>query len=205
MTPEERQKMIEDNMPLVGYALNLLEYDKSNYQDYFQQGCLQLIRCVDNYKPESGRKFSTYAVKNIKWFLKDFIQRDKVVKPPTIGITGRVRRVSIDSLDRVISADGEKEITLGDVIPDEGEKEISDIELCLHNLEEEEIINEVEKQIFINRIVYNEAFRNLKDEYGVTVNQAKKIISKVSDLLREEYSLMFPDMYEAQVKSYNKK
>ena len=61
MTKEEREVMIVENMPLVGYALNLLEYDKSKYDDYFQQGCLQLIRCVDNFKPESGKKSSTYA------------------------------------------------------------------------------------------------------------------------------------------------
>lgn len=44
MTKEEREALILENMPLVGYALNLLEYDKSRYDDYFQQGCLQLIK-----------------------------------------------------------------------------------------------------------------------------------------------------------------
>ena len=34
MTKEERDVMIVENMPLVGYALNLLEYDKSKYDDY---------------------------------------------------------------------------------------------------------------------------------------------------------------------------
>lgn len=206
MTKEEREVMIVENMPLVGYALNLLEYDKSKYDDYFQQGCLQLIRCVDNFKPESGKKFSTYAVKNIKWFLKEYIQRDLVVKPPVIGTTGRVRKVEIDSFEKVIYNDGERPIRLEDVLCLENSmEEESDIEFCLKELLNKEDITLEEYEIFIERIIEERGVRTVASAHNITMKEVKHIVKNTIELLKVKYKMLFPDTYEVISNSYNKK
>lgn len=205
MTKEEREVMIVENMPLVGYALNLLEYDKSKYDDYFQQGCLQLIRCVDNFKPESGKKFSTYAVKNIKWFLKEYIQRDLVVKPPVIGTTGRVRKVEIDSFEKVIYNDGERPIRLEDVLClENGMEEESDIEFCLKELLNKEDITLEEYEIFIERIIEERGVRTVASAHNITMKEVKHIVKNTIELLKVKYKMLFPDTYEVMNNSYNK-
>ena len=205
MTKEEREVMIVENMPLVGYALNLLEYDKSKYDDYFQQGCLQLIRCVDNFKPESGKKFSTYAVKNIKWFLKEYIQRDLVVKPPVIGTTGRVRKVEIDSFEKVIYNDGERPIRLEDVLYLENSmEEESDIEFCLKELLNKEDITLEEYEIFIERIIEERGARTVASAHNITMKEVKRIVKNTIELLKVKYKMLFPDTYEVMNNSYNK-
>lgn len=205
MTKEEREVMIVENMPLVGYALNLLEYDKSKYDDYFQQGCLQLIRCVDNFKPESGKKFSTYAVKNIKWFLKEYIQRDLVVKPPVIGTTGRVRKVEIDSFEKVIYNDGERPIRLEDVLCLENSmEEESDIEFCLKELVNKEDITLEEYEIFIERIIKERGVRTVASAHNKTMKEVKHIVKNTIELLKVKYKMLFPDTYEVMNNSYNK-
>ena len=205
MTKEEREVMIVENMPLVGYALNLLEYDKSKYDDYFQQGCLQLIRCVDNFKPESGKKFSTYAVKNIKWFLKEYIQRDLVVKPPVIGTTGRVRKVEIDSFEKVIYNDGERPIRLEDVLCSENSmEEESDIEFCLKELLNKEDITLEEYEIFIERIIEERGARTVASAHNITMKEVKRIVKNTIELLKVKYKMLFPDTYEVMNNSYNK-
>lgn len=205
MTKEEREVMIVENMPLVGYALNLLEYDKSKYDDYFQQGCLQLIRCVDNFKPESGKKFSTYAVKNIKWFLKEYIQRDLVIKPPVIGTTGRVRKVEIDSFEKVIYNDGERPIRLEDVLCLENSmEEESDIEFCLKELLNKEDITLEEYEIFIERIIEERGVRTVASAHNITMKEVKHIVKNTIELLKVKYKMLFPDTYEVMNNSYNK-
>ena len=205
MTKEERDVMIVENMPLVGYALNLLEYDKSKYEDYFQQGCLQLIRCVDNFKPESGKKFSTYAVKNIKWFLKEYIQRDLVVRPPVIGTTGRVRKVEIDSFEKVIYNNGERPIRLEDVLCLENSmEEESDIEFCLKELLNKEDITLEEYEIFIERIIEERGARTVASAHNITMKEVKRIVKNTIELLKVKYKMLFPDTYEVINNSYNK-
>lgn len=201
MTKEEREVMIIENMPLVGYALNLLEYDKSKYDDYFQQGCLQLIRCVDNFKPESGKKFSTYAVKNIKWFLKEYIQRDLVIKPPVIGTTGRVRDVKIESFEKVVYNEGERPIRLEDVLYlDSGIEDESDIEYCLKELLNKEDITLQEYEIFIERIIEERGVRTVASAHNITMKEVKSIVKNTIELLKIKYKMLFPDSYD----SYNK-
>ena len=79
MTIEERNKKVEENLKLITYSLNLLKVPWN--EDYFQQGVLELIRCVENYDESKGYKFSTYATNCIKLKLKEYIKRDYVIKP----------------------------------------------------------------------------------------------------------------------------
>ena len=205
MNAVERNKMIEENMPLVGFALNLLQYDKSNYEDYFQQGCLQLIRCVDNYKPDSGKKFSTYAVKSIKWFLKEYIQRDMIIKPKVIDIKGHVEFVPCDSLSKPI-AEGNKMVYLEDTLAYEDVYafEKSNIEWCLDKLLAENKITKRNYNIFVKRIIEQETLASVAREYKMPKANINLITIKVLRRVKYLYAKMFPEEYEVFFNSYNK-
>ena len=63
---DERGRMIEENMGLVGKVLKDKVRDIHNigiytYEDLFQIGCVGLCKAADTYRPEGGGKFSTYA------------------------------------------------------------------------------------------------------------------------------------------------
>ena len=61
--------------------------------DFFQDGCLGLIRAAEKFRPELGNKFSTYAT----WWIKQSIHRGYADKSRTIRlpvhVMERVRRV----------------------------------------------------------------------------------------------------------------
>lgn len=120
MTQEERNKKVEENLKLVTFSLKKLGVGFN--EDYFQQGVLELIRCVNNYNENKGTKFSTYAVKNIKLYLKEYIARDKVLKPKRYGGTANIYAPPCDSLEKVIYNAQGNDIKLLDVINYEGNK-----------------------------------------------------------------------------------
>lgn len=78
--------MIEDNLKLVHYVLHKLNI-KQDYEDYFQIGCIGLIKAERAYKEEKG-KFSSFAVNCIR---------------NEINMTFRKKRVNTISLDEIVN------------------------------------------------------------------------------------------------------
>ncbi|PWM71693.1 MAG: hypothetical protein DBX59_08105 [Bacillota bacterium] len=70
-----REEFIIGNMRLVLSIIKRFWAKKANSDDIFQAGCIGLIKSIDNFDPEIGVKFSTYAVPmiigEIKRFLRD--------------------------------------------------------------------------------------------------------------------------------------
>ena len=70
-----REEFIIGNMRLVLSVIKRFWAKKANSDDIFQAGCIGLIKSIDNFDPEIGVKFSTYAVPmiigEIKRFLRD--------------------------------------------------------------------------------------------------------------------------------------
>ena len=65
MLPNDRNKMIEDNMGLVGQVLKdkvhgIRDIGIFTYDDLFEIGCIGLCKAADTYMP-GKEKFSTYA------------------------------------------------------------------------------------------------------------------------------------------------
>jgi len=65
MLSNERDKLIEDNMPLVGQVIkdkvhNVQGIGIFTYEDLFQIGCIGLCKAADTYQPGKWQ-FSTYA------------------------------------------------------------------------------------------------------------------------------------------------
>ncbi len=70
-----RERFIIGNMRLVLSVIKRFWAKKANSDDVFQAGCIGLIKSIDNFDPDIGVKFSTYAVPmiigEIKRFLRD--------------------------------------------------------------------------------------------------------------------------------------
>ena len=57
-----REKYIEGNLRLVLSVIRRFSGNNENADDLFQIGCIGLIKSIDNFDPNLGVKFSTYAV-----------------------------------------------------------------------------------------------------------------------------------------------
>lgn len=193
MNQERRNKMIEDNLGLIPYCLQLLKVEYN--EDYFQQGCLELIRCVDNYKESEGKKFSTYAVNNIKWYLKEYIQRDFVIKPKRIEPkTGKVDFIFCDSLDRTISQEG-KQITLLEALPDNlSENQIKEIEEVLYQEKffqyAKENFSLTEQDINLFKDFHFNGYTKKRDivkKYNIPTKKINSKLEEIKSILQQAY------------------
>lgn len=69
---ELRDFIINSNLKLVSYFMKLyVRCNPSDYDDYFQEGCIALITALEKYDLSLGYRFSTYAC----WWLKQAFQR----------------------------------------------------------------------------------------------------------------------------------
>lgn len=92
MPSSERNKLIENNMGLVGRVIKDKVRDVRNigiftYDDFFQIGCIGLCKAADTYKPGKER-FSTYAYILIRNEIFDALEyatlrrnREKITAP----------------------------------------------------------------------------------------------------------------------------
>ena len=72
---EAREKLINGNMRLVLSALKGYQNRCDNMDDLFQNGCIGLVKAVDNFDLSYNVRFSTYAVPlilgEIRRYLRD--------------------------------------------------------------------------------------------------------------------------------------
>ena len=62
MENNNREDFIKSNIPLVHSLCKRFSGKGIEYDDLFGTGCMGLVKAVDNFKPELGFSFSTYAV-----------------------------------------------------------------------------------------------------------------------------------------------
>ena len=79
-TKEEIEKLVEDNLKLVGFILikhfkNFVEETPYIKDDIYQEGCLALVKAAKGFDETKGYKFSTYATWWIKGQMSIFITR----------------------------------------------------------------------------------------------------------------------------------
>lgn len=72
--PVARETYIKGNLRLVLSVIRRFSGNNENVDDLFQIGCIGLIKSIDNFNPDMGVKFSTYAVPMI-------IGRDPALSP----------------------------------------------------------------------------------------------------------------------------
>lgn len=76
----EREKMIEKNLPLVHSCAIRFKNRGVDYDDLFQAGCLGLIKAVNGFDKTLGFEFSTYAVPAILGEIKRIFRDGGTVK-----------------------------------------------------------------------------------------------------------------------------
>ena len=188
MTIEERNRRVEENLKLVSHSLALLRVPWN--EDYFQQGVLELIRCVENYDETRGYKFSTYAVKCITLKLKDYIKRDYVIKPKLTGERGgKVYAPPVISLaTTVYEVSGDRPILLQDMLPDDVNWNSIDLGIELEHIVNQGLITKNELQLFIDAKVNQYPMKELTKRYKMSNRSVRETIFKVKSVLEDNIS-----------------
>ncbi|MGM9543560.1 MAG: sigma-70 family RNA polymerase sigma factor [Romboutsia timonensis] len=187
MTIEERNKRVEENLKLVTYSLTKLGV--SFNEDYFQQGVLELIRCVENYDESKGLKFSTYAVKNLKYYLKEYIARDKVLKPKRYGGTAKVYAPPCESFEKVVHISDGNDVRLADVIGDEDRNiVVREFMTDLEMLVDKHLMNNIHLQVLL--LTYRDGFtkKQVAEKLGLSTKAISTIISEALLVIRDNLS-----------------
>lgn len=183
----ERNKKVEENLRLVSHSLSLLKVPWN--EDYFQQGVLELIRCVERYDESKGYKFSTYAVKCITLKLKDYIKRDYVIKPKLTGEKGgKVWAPQCISLSKpVVSIPGNKEISMEDMLPVEDNMNDLYVRCELERMVQDEIISKIDLQMFMDFELNGYTLKEIRERYNLTNKEIRTKIKELKETLREEF------------------
>ena len=76
--PIEKHQMVTDNLNLVHWSLRNLHMSLANseYDDYFQEGCIGLIVAAIKFDESKGFQFTTFAVPYIRGYIQRY-KRDK--------------------------------------------------------------------------------------------------------------------------------
>ncbi len=74
------ESQVEENIGLVHLCAKRFVGRGMEYDDIFQAGCVGLIKAVENFDPEKGFKFSTYAVPVILGEMKGLFREGGAVK-----------------------------------------------------------------------------------------------------------------------------
>jgi RNA polymerase sporulation-specific sigma factor len=76
----ESESRVEENIGLVHLCAKRFLGRGAEYDDIFQAGCVGLIKAADNFDPDKGFKFSTYAVPVILGEMKGLFREGGAVK-----------------------------------------------------------------------------------------------------------------------------
>lgn len=79
---EARDKYIKGNLRLVLSIIKRFSNHNENPDDLFQIGCIGLIKSIDNFDPNVGVKFSTYAVPMIIGEIRRFLRDNSAYRIP---------------------------------------------------------------------------------------------------------------------------
>ena len=74
MDRAERNELVEKNIGLVHACANKFRGKGAEYDDLFQAGCVGIIKAAENFDPERGFSFSTYAVPKIAGEIRRFLR-----------------------------------------------------------------------------------------------------------------------------------
>ncbi|MDI2127784.1 RNA polymerase sigma factor SigF [Yinghuangia seranimata] len=76
-TPEHaavRDRLIEQNLPLVRYAANRFRHRNEPHEDVVQVGTIGLIKAIDRFDPDRGVQFPSYAMPTIIGEIKRYFR-----------------------------------------------------------------------------------------------------------------------------------
>ena len=83
-SPEQRNAIILQNIPLVRYVIGRINRGKSTItdsDDLFSEGCVGLVKAVDRFDPSRGVQFASFAVPYIRGAIIDsFRKTDRLTR-----------------------------------------------------------------------------------------------------------------------------
>lgn len=100
---------ISDNLGLVHACAGKFRGRGIEYDDLYQSGCVGLVKAAENFKPELGYKFSTYAVPVIIGEIKRMFRDGGIVK---VSRTLRELSLKINKEINIFSAEMGREPTI---------------------------------------------------------------------------------------------
>ncbi len=75
-----REEYIKGNLRLVLSVIKRFSNSNENVDDLFQIGCIGLIKSIDNFNPDMGVKFSTYAVPMIIGEIRRYLRDNNSIR-----------------------------------------------------------------------------------------------------------------------------
>ncbi len=72
--------LLQNNLPLIKSIVKRYQNKQIEYEDLIELGTLGFIKALNNFKPEFGVRFSTYAVPMIAGEIKRFIRDNGAIK-----------------------------------------------------------------------------------------------------------------------------
>lgn len=83
---EAREKLVLENMGLIGSIVKRFAGRGYEQEDLFQIGSIGLIKAVDKFDTSFDVKFSTYAVPMIAGEIKRFLRDDGMIKVSRLSL-----------------------------------------------------------------------------------------------------------------------
>ena len=77
---EAKEQYIKGNLRLVLSVIKRFSGSSENPDDLFQIGCIGLIKSIDNFNPDMGVKFSTYAVPMIIGEIRRYLRDNNSIR-----------------------------------------------------------------------------------------------------------------------------
>lgn len=105
LTPQQRNKLVEDNINLVRYFAHQLCKDAQLFDDCVQEGCFGLMRAARLFDEQRHNKFSSFAAFEIQCSIRDFLFRNRMIRLPDEQRTQinkyqtAVRQMEINNVD----------------------------------------------------------------------------------------------------------
>lgn len=114
MTPEQ-QKLVNDNLALVGFTLRKMKVrcpPGIDREDLYQAGCVGLCKAAKRYDKGTGNQFSTYAVRCVQSEILLLIRHE----------TAACRDAKkVLSLDRLVADDGRGSLSFAELLAAPGD------------------------------------------------------------------------------------
>ena len=182
LSKAERNDMVAKNINLVHFVarkLNISSNAYFSYEDIVQEGTIGLVKAVDNFNPDLGFAFSTYAAKFIQGYIMRFIRENQHKLKYSRSILDIYAK--LNRSDKPIS----------EVSPQELE------ELGI-NREQMLAINSMVTSFSIDDTTYN-------DKDGKDLSFSEMIVSPSSDIVSEEfYELQLDEIKDEVLAKFTK-
>lgn len=174
LSMEEKNKIAEENLPLIHYVLKSLNNTGVMYDELFSVGMVGYAKALDSYDKSREVKFSTYAINCIKNEVLFFLRKENKHNQNTTSLN---KILSIDKngnnleLEEIMADDKMGDKGLEDIILEEENKQVL--------LKAMEYLKEEERFILIYRFGLDRGIVKTQKEIADTINMSQANVSKI--------------------------